>query len=619
MAPLASDPDVQDAVAFRLEEVIFSYIDIDAATDELVSALTAQGLPERAAALLVASARPLANGVRSFVSDKIHEFVASDAFEAAWIEANRQAHSSLVAALTGEGDDGAVTIERGTVTIGLATIINTVKQQLVDSGFELAARIPEVNATFTILQSDDLSTVQQVIGLVDDLSTWLPVVGLILLGVAVGIARDRRRVLLAAGIAVAASMLLLGAALNVIRPIYLDALPVEASQAAAGAIYDQLVSFIRIALRGLLVVAITVAVIAWLSSPRGSGAARPAPDSGPGHRGPSPRHRPGRPGHRSLRRGPRPLQGPHPGRRPGRSGSRVPLGRPPDRRHRPRLRGRTGHRLVPPGAAGQRSGRRHLGRAERRGARDELRRPRVTTAGKCARPWRRFRRTRKRGPRSTSRWVSSASPSGPASPCCAASPTSRCCARARSGVRRSSRQASSLPPSRPGWSGAAPRTAPGRVREVGALVDQWTPVIVELLVSRVDLTSLVLRHLDIDRVVAAADLDAAVANVDLDAVVSGVDLNAAVKGVDIDAIAGRLDIEAVLARVDLVAMVEDVLAAIDLPAIIRDSSGSMASETVRGARMTGITVDDAISRAIERHVFRGRRTPRADSQVDAEQ
>ena len=78
--------------------------------------------------------------------------------------------------------------------------------------------------------------------------------------------------LLAAGIAVAASMLLLGAALNVIRPVYLDALPVEASQAAAGAIYDQLVSFIRIALRGLLVVAITVAVIAWLSSPRGSGA-----------------------------------------------------------------------------------------------------------------------------------------------------------------------------------------------------------------------------------------------------------------------------------------------------------------------------------------------------------
>jgi hypothetical protein len=91
-----------------------------------------------------------------------------------------------------------------------------------------------------------------------------------------------------------------------------------------------------------------------------------------------------------------------------------------------------------------------------------------------------------------------------------------------------------------------------------------------------------------------------------------VDLDAAVTGVDIDAIAGRLDIEAVLARVDLVTLVEEVIAAIDLPAIIRDSSGSMASETVRGARMTGITVDEAISRTIERHVFRGRRSARKD-------
>ena len=78
---------------------------------------------------------------------------------------------------------------------------------------------------------------------------------------------------LASGIAVAASMLLLGATLNIIRPFYLNALPESSSAAAAGAIYDQLVFFIRLALRGLLVVALTVAVVAWLSARRGSGAA----------------------------------------------------------------------------------------------------------------------------------------------------------------------------------------------------------------------------------------------------------------------------------------------------------------------------------------------------------
>ncbi len=59
----------------------------------------------------------------------------------------------------------------------------------------------------------------------------------------------------------------------------------------------------------------------------------------------------------------------------------------------------------------------------------------------------------------------------------------------------------------------------------------------------------------------------------------------------------------------MIAIVEEVLATIDLPAIIRESTGSMASETVRGARMTGISVDDAISRGLERHLFRRRRPP----------
>jgi hypothetical protein len=162
---------------------------------------------------------------------------------------------------------------------------------------------------------------------------------------------------------------------------------------------------------------------------------------------------------------------------------------------------------------------------------------------------------------------------------------------------------------------------------VERLLDQWTPVIVEMVVSRLDLTGIVIRHVDIDEVVKAVDLDAAVARVDLDAVVqrvdldaavAGVDLNAAVEGVDIDAIAGKLDIDAVIGRVDIVAMVEEVIAAIDLPAIIRDSTGSMASETVRSARMTGISVDEAISRSLERYLFRRRRTPRAiDAPTDA--
>jgi hypothetical protein len=272
VGPLANDPDVQKAIAARAEQVIFSYLDLDAAMDQVAQALSDQGLPPRVAATLQAVSGPLASAIRSFVSDRILAFVQSDAFEQAWIEANRTAHSELVTALTG-GGGGAVTVNNGAVKVNLAVVINTIKQQLSDAGFAIADRIPEVAASFTIVQSGNLETVQTLLGVLDNLSTWLPVLGLGLLAVAVLLARDRRRMVLASGIAVAASMLLLGATLNAIRPFYLNALPESSSAAAAGAIYDQLVSFIRLALRGLLVVALTVAVVAWLSARRGSGAA----------------------------------------------------------------------------------------------------------------------------------------------------------------------------------------------------------------------------------------------------------------------------------------------------------------------------------------------------------
>ena len=104
VAPLASDPDVQDAVVARVEQVIYSYLDLEAAMDEVVVALEDQGLPENAAATLSALMGPLANGIRSFIHDRIVALVRSDAFETAWVEANRTAHSELVAALTGRGE-----------------------------------------------------------------------------------------------------------------------------------------------------------------------------------------------------------------------------------------------------------------------------------------------------------------------------------------------------------------------------------------------------------------------------------------------------------------------------------------------------------------------------------
>jgi hypothetical protein len=143
-----------------------------------------------------------------------------------------------------------------------------VKARLVDAGFELAARLPTVTATFTLVESADLAKAQNGFRLLSALARALPIVALLLLGAAVLAAVRRRRALVIGSLVVAGSMLLLGVALNGFRIVYLDAVPSERLPAdAAGAIYDQVVWFIRLNLRALLVLFLTVAAVAWVSGP----------------------------------------------------------------------------------------------------------------------------------------------------------------------------------------------------------------------------------------------------------------------------------------------------------------------------------------------------------------
>lgn len=270
VTPLASDPVVQDAITNRITNEIVTRLDVTAVTQEAIDALAQRGLPPRVAASLTALSGPLANGVTSFVHDQVAKIVHSPQFADAWVEANRQAHTQLVALLTGK-DSGTVTVTGDAVQINLAAVIDTVKQALVDKGFSLASRLPTVNAEFTLVQSNDLTKAQRGFRLLSALSRWLPILGLLLLAVAVYVAKSRRRALLASGLAVAAGLLLLGITLNVLRPVYLSAVPSDQiPQGAAGVIYDQVVSFIRFSLRAVLVVALAVAAGAWLAGSSGS-------------------------------------------------------------------------------------------------------------------------------------------------------------------------------------------------------------------------------------------------------------------------------------------------------------------------------------------------------------
>lgn len=266
VSPLAADTAVQAAVTNRITNEIVTRLQIEAVTEQAIQALSERGLPPLAATSLQALGGPLSDAIESFIHDQVGNLVESDAFQTAWDEANRQAHTQMVAVLTGKDTD-LVEISNNAVSVNLATVIEAVKGQLVDRGFTLAERLPTVDAQFTIFQSNDITRAQNAVRLLSALNTWLPIVVLVLLAAAVALARNRRTTLVAAMLAGAASMLVLGFLLNTFRVVYLDALPADVDHAAAGAVYDTLVWFIRLNLRAILVLTLAIAFVAWVSGP----------------------------------------------------------------------------------------------------------------------------------------------------------------------------------------------------------------------------------------------------------------------------------------------------------------------------------------------------------------
>ena len=267
VAPLADSPEVQAAVTTRLTARIVGLIDVQAVTKDAIDALSQRGLPPRAVASLTALTPPLAAGVESFVNNQVSRLVASQAFADAWEQANRVAHNQMVAVLTGDTGE-AVSVSGGTVQLNLAPVIDAVKERLLDAGFSLASRIPAVTTEITLFQSADLAKAQTAFRLLDAAARALPIIALILLGVAVAVSTRRRRTLTIGAMVIAASMVLLGAALNFFRIAYLDAIPSDRLPAdAAGVIFDQLVEFIRLNLRAVLVIFLAVAFVAWVSGP----------------------------------------------------------------------------------------------------------------------------------------------------------------------------------------------------------------------------------------------------------------------------------------------------------------------------------------------------------------
>ncbi|MBH0118318.1 hypothetical protein M1M07_00960 [Rhodococcus sp. HM1] len=127
--------------------------------------------------------------------------------------------------------------------------------------------------------------------------------------------------------------------------------------------------------------------------------------------------------------------------------------------------------------------------------------------------------------------------------------------------------------------------------DVGRIVDR---VDIDGIAERIDIDR-ILDRVDIDGVAARVDVEKIIARVDIDGIAARLDLTPILDRVDIDAIAARVDVDAIIRRVDLIGLAGTVIEGVDLPEIIRESTGTMSTEAVQGVRTQGMRADDAVS------------------------
>ncbi|MFD8738186.1 hypothetical protein ACFV06_25190 [Streptomyces sp. NPDC059618] len=264
MQPLASDPDVQNAVANRVTDAVMQHVDVQT----LLESVAPADRPRLTKALGPLSG-PITSGLTDFVHTVALKFVSSKAFATLWTELNRKAHAAVDKALTGKGG-GAVKLTNDAVVIDLAPVIDQVKTSLVDRGLGVAAKIPQVHTDFTVMTSDSIGKAKKLYRLLELVGFWLPVLTLLLAAGGVLLAVRRRRALVTAALLVAAGAAVLGIALWIFRAVYLDGLPANVSQPAAASVFDTLVRYLRTSVRLVITLGIIVALAAWLT---GSGRA----------------------------------------------------------------------------------------------------------------------------------------------------------------------------------------------------------------------------------------------------------------------------------------------------------------------------------------------------------
>jgi hypothetical protein len=284
VAPLGTNPEVTAALANYVTDQIVTTLDLQA---------RAQNALEQAAPQAAFLAGPITTSISGFVHDKLLTFFNSPAWENFWIEANRVAHEKVVGILRGR-QGPVLTIENGQITLNLLPLITAVLQQVQSAAQGLlgdSITLPQITGTeqvssaitalstalgrplppdfgqIVVFQSADLERAQDAVRIFDTLTYLLIAFSLLLIAITTVLSVNRRRTAVQLAVGTIVGVLI---ARLIIKKVSSDIVTSIASQnrGAAKAVLDDAFGSLRGFTRWLFVIALIVALVAFLTGKR---------------------------------------------------------------------------------------------------------------------------------------------------------------------------------------------------------------------------------------------------------------------------------------------------------------------------------------------------------------
>ena len=268
VGPLVKSPEVQAAIATRVTDAIQQQVDVESIINDVFSGV----ITDRPR--LQQLVGPLSAAVNGLIARQVQEFVASQTFDDLWVEVNTRAQQALQRVLNGD-NSGALQVQDQGVVLDVSTVIDQVKQRLVDRGLTFVANapIPAVDRQIVVLDAPQLDQLKTIYAFSNPVAKWLIwVVALLYLGGFL-LARRRPRMAVVIGVVLAVNALLVALLLSTGRQLFINELTGTVFGPASSVFYDQLLTYLVRSRKVLLWLGLILVFVGWYAGSNRSGTA----------------------------------------------------------------------------------------------------------------------------------------------------------------------------------------------------------------------------------------------------------------------------------------------------------------------------------------------------------